>query len=329
MSRRQNSTAIAAPPAKAAEDRYIAARDAAIEKISAIYDAGNPDEAARKAEEAANADLAAQMRAILNEPDRDGFGPPKLNIDTFSKGDEGFGTLDGMRFDAKFGKNGETAGQNGADGKYVAPKSHIIVTTQTLFERWLRAHKDWWGKKTKNVPQQIGAALKDESFYTQAISSGAAVVNFNSLPIEKPAGATFAHGMLAGRTQSNIPDAADHVFVSAIANGKVYIAYGSIDPKVQVPDCIAIRADYIKRAEQAADDLSSERSAARPTINSETCAKRVTMITSVVSRRMRQSGRSSPKQPGRRRGSCRQPSIRAEQVDLGVGEWRDQGQSKT
>ena len=35
----------------AAEDRYIAARDAAIEKISGIYDAGNADDAARKAED--------------------------------------------------------------------------------------------------------------------------------------------------------------------------------------------------------------------------------------------------------------------------------------
>ena len=26
----------------------------------------------------------------------------------------------------------------------------------------LRAHTDWWGKDIKNVPQQIGAALKDE-----------------------------------------------------------------------------------------------------------------------------------------------------------------------
>jgi len=31
------TVAIAAPPARTAEDRYIAARDAAIEKISAIY----------------------------------------------------------------------------------------------------------------------------------------------------------------------------------------------------------------------------------------------------------------------------------------------------
>ena len=199
------------------------------------------------------------MRAILNEAVRAGFGPARLHIDTFNKGDEGFGMLDGLRFETVVGKNGEKAGQDGADGKYVAPKAHIIVTTQTLFERWLRAHKDWWGKDIKNVPQQIGAALKDESFYTQAVSSGSAVVNFNSLPIAKPAGAAFVHGMLAGRTQSDIPNAADTVFVSAIVNGKVYVAYGSIDPKVQVPACIAIRASYDKKAEQAEDDLRFEK----------------------------------------------------------------------
>jgi hypothetical protein len=43
---------------------------------------------------------------------------------------------------------------------------------------WLRAHKDWWDKGLKNVPQQIAAALDDESFYTQAMSTDAAVVNF-------------------------------------------------------------------------------------------------------------------------------------------------------
>jgi hypothetical protein len=163
--------------------------------------------------------------------------------------------VDGLRFDALLGKNGQKAGQDDADSKYVEPRAHIIVTTPTLFERWLRAHKDWWGKDIKNVPQQIGAALKDESFYTQAVSSGSAMVNFNSLPIAKPAGASFVHGMLAGRTQSDIPSVADTVFVSAIANGKVYVAYWSIDPKVQIPACIAIRTNYDKKAEQAEDDL--------------------------------------------------------------------------
>jgi hypothetical protein len=251
------STASAAPPAKSAEDRYIAARDAAIEKISAIYDAGNADEAARKAEDATSADLEAQMRAILNEPSREGFGLAKLSIDTFANGDEGFGKLDGLRFDALTGKNGEKAGQDGADGKYVEPKAHIVVTTQTLFERWLRAHRDWWDKGARNVPQQVGAALKDESFYTQAVASGAAVISFNSLPIARPAGASFAYAMLAGRTQSEIPDAADHVFVSAIAGGKVYVAYGSVTPEVTVPACIAIRTEFNHKADQADDDLRS------------------------------------------------------------------------
>jgi hypothetical protein len=237
------------------EDKYIATRDAAIKKLSPLYDAGALDDAATKAEAAAFADLLAQMTAILKQPTRQGFGPAKLNIETFYKGDEGFGTLDGLRFDAELGKTGEKAGGNGADGKYVEPKTHIIVTTQSLFERWLLAHKDWWDKGAKNVPQRIGSALKDESFYTQAISSGAAVINFNLLPMAKPATATFAYGILAGRTQSEIPDAADEVFVSALADGKVYVAYGSIDPEVKIPECIAIRTDYNKRSETADDDF--------------------------------------------------------------------------
>jgi hypothetical protein len=231
------TTALAAPPA--AEDRYIATRDAAIEKLSAVYDAGKFDDAAKKVEEAATADLTAQMAAILQESAREGFGPAKLNLGSFYKGDEDFGTLDGLRFDALVGKNGEKAGADGTDGKYVEPKAQIVVTTQTMFETWLRAHKDWWGKNIKNVPQQMAKALSDESFYTQAISNGSAVVKFSSLPIAKPSGATFAYAMLAGRTQSEIPDAADEVIVAAIANGKVYVAEGSIAPKVKIAACVA------------------------------------------------------------------------------------------
>ena len=248
------SNASAATP----EDRYIAARDAAIAKISKLYDGKKDDEAA-KAEKTADADLLAQMKAIIAEPDRKGFGPAKLNLDAYSQGDEGFGLLDGLRFDALTGENGEKAGANGADGKYVEPKAHIIVTTQTLFERWLRGHKDWWGKKIKNVPQQMAAALRDEAFYTQAIPTDAAVVSFNELPIARPASATSASALLGGRTQDSAPNAADEVFVAAVSNGKVYVAYSSIKPKVEIPACVAIRTDYNKKAEKAADDLSFNR----------------------------------------------------------------------
>jgi hypothetical protein len=237
------------------EDRYIAARDAAIERLQPIFDAGNTDDAANKAEDAVRADLQAQMTAILGERKYPGFGAAKLNLDTLYKGDQGYGMLDGLRFDAEVGKAGEKAGENGAGGKYVEPRSHIIVTTPTMFMRWLHAHKDWWDKGLKNVPQQIGAALTNESFYTQAISTDAAVVNFYRLPIVKPAEAAFVHGILAGRTQSDIPNAADEVFVSAVTGDRVYIAYGSIDPKVEIAACIAIRTDYNKRAAEGDDDF--------------------------------------------------------------------------
>jgi hypothetical protein len=245
------SHATAAPLKPSPEDRYIAARDAAIKKLQPIYDAGNADDAATKAEDAVQADLRAQMIAILGDLTYPGFGPVELNLDTLYKSDEGFGMLDGLRFDAETGKSGEKAGSNGADGNYVEPKAHIIITTQTMFERWLHAHKDWWDKGIKNVPQQIGAALKDESFYTQAISTGAAVVNFATLPIAKPSPTALVYAMLAGRTQDAIPDAADEIFVSAVAGGRVYVAHGSIEPAVQIPACVAMRADYYKRAKES------------------------------------------------------------------------------
>jgi hypothetical protein len=225
------SNANAAPASP--EDRYIAARDAAIAKISKLYDDSKGDEAA-KAEEAATPDLLAQMQAILTEAGRQGYGPAKVNIGSFYKGDEDFGTLDGLRFESLLGENGQEAGftgKDGKDGKYIEPKSQIVVTSERLFERWLRAQKEF--------PQTTTKALGDESAYTRAISNGSAVVKFALLPIAKPAGATFAYAMLAGRTQSEIPDASDEVIVAAIAKGKVYIAEGSIAPKVTVAACVA------------------------------------------------------------------------------------------
>lgn len=212
------------------EDRYIASRDAAIAKISKLYDDSKGDEAT-KAEETANPGLLAQMKAIVAEPDRRGFGPAKLNLGSYYTGDEDFGTLDGLRFDSLLGENGQKAGFTGTDGKYIEPKSQIVVTKQPMFERWLHAHKQF--------PQATTKALGDESVYNRAISNGSAVVKFAPLPIAKPSGATFAYAMLAARTQSEMPDAADEVIVAGIANGKVYVAEGSIAPKVKVPACVA------------------------------------------------------------------------------------------
>lgn len=248
----------AAPTGAGTEDRYVAARDAAISKLKLIAKSGDSG-AVTKAEDAARADLEARMRAILGPLAFGGFGPGQLNLDTLSEGDEGFGMLDGLRFDALAGKNGEPAGSTDAAGRYVEPKAHIIVTTQTLLVRWLAGHKEWWGRSVKNVPQRVGAALTDESFYTQAISTDSAVVRLAALPIAKPGSASFVTAMLGGRTQSEVPDAADEVFTAAIAGGRVTVAYGAIEPKVKIAACDAIRADYNKRSEDADDALREGR----------------------------------------------------------------------
>ena len=138
------------------EDRYFTARDAAIEKISKFYD-DKIDDAARKAEDAMRTDLLAQMKAIVGDTSRKGYGPAKLSLLSMYKGDEDFGALDGLRFNSELGDNGEKAGRNGAGGKYVEPKAHIIVTTQPIFERWLRTHEEWWNDKTSNLQQKFAA----------------------------------------------------------------------------------------------------------------------------------------------------------------------------
>src|SRR3984893_13420390 len=257
---------------------------------------------AKKAEEAARAGLQAQMRVSLDEINRMVFGPSKLNIETFYKGDEGFGTLDGLRLDAEVGTTGEKAGGNGADGKYVEPKAHIIVTTETIFARWLRAHKDWWDKDLKNVPQQIGAALKDESFYTQAISSGSAVINFNALPIAKPASATFVYGILAGRTQSEIPDAADEVFVSALANGKVYIAMAQLSRKCKSRPALQSGLVTTRGPRMGTKTFGSKKSTRKHTTSLATSANRAkTRISAVSPSALRGSRRSLKPQSRHRR----------------------------
>ncbi len=69
---------------------------------------------------------------------------------------------------------------------------------------------------------------------------------------------------------AEIPDAADEVFVSALAGDKVYVVYGAIAPPVRIAACSTIRADYNKKAEDANEALQQKRMARKPTTSSAT-----------------------------------------------------------
>ena len=111
------------------EDGYVAAREAAIKKLKPLYDGGKGEVTA--ADDTARSDLEAQMRTILGPLAFPGYGPGKLNLDSLYSGDEGFGMLDGLRFDADIGANGEPSGKTGKAGEAMPVETHVFLDTGT------------------------------------------------------------------------------------------------------------------------------------------------------------------------------------------------------
>jgi hypothetical protein len=214
------------------EETYFAARDAAIQKIKALEDA-KQDEAATKVHDAAFADLQAQMRGIIGPVAIKGLpADGTLNLSSLSSGDQGFGTLDGL--------------------VYGAPddKTRAIVTTESIFRTWLRSHKDWWGDKIANVPQDVKGALTSEAFYTQAIQTDAAVMKYAQVPLRAPARASFSFAMLAARSQDDSPPAPGEIFVTLVQAGRVTVANAPVArPFAQIPYCNQLRIDQEKKAD--------------------------------------------------------------------------------
>src|SRR3984893_12567675 len=136
-----------------------------------------------------------QLRRIIGDIAIRGFSSQgKTNFDTLSTGGVGFGQLDGLAFSSQDGK------------------AQFVVTTETLLHDWLRTHKNWW-KKEKNAPQKVEDALKSEPFYTQAISTDAAVVKYAEVPVKKNASAQVV-AILDARSQDMVPRTPDELIVS-------------------------------------------------------------------------------------------------------------------
>ena len=231
--------------AQTPEQAYYAARDAAVARVKALnHPVGPTGPTPQEAIDEDTRSLAAleqQMRAIVGPVTIKGMtGNGAINLDTLNDGDEGFGLLDGMVY-------------GGLDGK-----TRVIVTTEKLFKHWLGEHRDWWGK-TGYVPQEIGAAVKENDFYTQAVLTDAAILHYADLPLRQPAGAAFAYAMLAARTQDRAPPKASEIFVAMAQGGRLFVAYTSeFAPVGPITACDAIRAGYDKQAEEAAQQPDAD-----------------------------------------------------------------------
>lgn len=188
------------------EQAYLASRDAQVRRLTALQKSGRPDdERLLKQHEQAVAELGKLVARIVGPlvlalPGLPAAGKP--NVETLFKGDMGFGLLDGIRY---------------------ATEDHstmVVVSTEGLFKTWLREHRKWWNDN--NVPQDPAKALRHVSFYTQALSTDAAVFRFAELPVKKPAAASLAFAMLGTRAQDVGAREANEVTLALLQGGKLY-----------------------------------------------------------------------------------------------------------
>ena len=193
-------------------DDYLKARDAYVAK----FDPGEKQldyDKISKAHDAALADLEKMTRGMIGAVEINGADAGKINLGSLVKGDIDVGKLDGLVY------------------KLDGGKTEVVVSTRGLLAKWLAEHKDWWGKKTANVPQALPQALAFEGLYTQALSGDAAVSRYADLPVTKPAGAEIAVAMLDLRDQNVGVGKPDEIIAARVSGETVYIVSSPIAGK--------------------------------------------------------------------------------------------------
>lgn len=213
------------------EEAYVAARDAAFAKIRKLEAGGavNTDKEQRKL----LADLEKRLRSIVGGLSAAGYpATGKIASDGLSENEVGAGLLDSLRF---------SKGDGG-------PQAY--VTTDGLFDNWLRTQADYWKKAQKSVPT-IDEALENDEFYAEAIAGDAAFSKTADIQIEKPEGASYVVAMLGGWAQDIGPTTEQNIIVAVRRNGKVYIADQTSKKAKPIAVCEAIWTEAMKKSEGA------------------------------------------------------------------------------
>lgn len=210
---------LSAAAAPGATDKYLAARDAYVEKFREA-EKGEVSDAVVAEQDKALDDLTALVAPVVGKVAIKGYGAKgKINLDTLFPSDVGFGMLDGLVFSTPDGK------------------ATVLATTDVLLAKWLAG--------AQRIPHQPAEALRSEEFYAAATSPDAAVLRYALVPILPPGGASSARAMLVLRAQETTPGVPDELLVAVIAGKRLFIA--SSPPKAKVaaiPACDAVWKDY-------------------------------------------------------------------------------------
>ncbi|MER8807071.1 hypothetical protein NKI12_10670 [Mesorhizobium australicum] len=222
------------------EDDYIAARDKAIAAIAAMESANAPVETLDAANEKARADLEQRLSTLLGPFTVKGFpAAGRINIESLSSSDVGFGMLDGLRHGTEDGPS-------------------IVASTRGLVERWLQSRAAETDADLK-LPTSFDAALKLDAFYTQAIGSDAAFTGTLDFTLKTPDGTDMAIARLGGWAQDVGPNYDQEIVVTLVKGNSVMIAEAPATPPVpRIAACDAVwtAADAVaqKLVKQATDD---------------------------------------------------------------------------
>ncbi len=102
-------------------------------------------------------------------------------------------------------------------------------------QHWLVQHAHWWDTEP-NIPRPLDAALRSEAFYTQAVSSDAAVDVYGTLVINVPAG-DHAVALLAARSQDLGPRLPDEILATVVGEKLTFIISIPAEGVKSIPQC--------------------------------------------------------------------------------------------
>ncbi len=200
--------AFVAAPALAAspEADYLAARDKGIAGVAKMEGANVKFEKIDAAQKTYLADLNKRLSLIVGPVDVEGFPKTgKINFDTLSKDDVGFGGLDALSF---------------AEGD---GEKRLIVTSRGLLDAWLKARAAEKDAALK-LPADEKAAFALDDFFTFAIGEDASFAAIADIPLVAPAGADVAVARLGGWAQDIGPNPHLQIEIVLVKNGRVLIA---------------------------------------------------------------------------------------------------------
>lgn len=205
-----------AAPATHPEQDYLAARHRYLEIFKQYEAAGRSDETVSKQHERALLDLEAQLQRIIGPLRSKGsVAEGKINLQSLSPGDEGFGMIDGLLFQSE------------------QDKTRVFATTGTLLRARLDAHK--------SEPRDLARALKSQTFHYAMFDSSSAVIRFAEIPLVQSKNARLVVAIAVMRAQDIGGLAPNEIIISEVTAQRVFVASAPVEAKVpEIPACSKI-----------------------------------------------------------------------------------------